>query len=251
MRRERARRAARGGARTGRLRSRHTPQSQPKAKRRSSGRSPGPGSPAAVVAACREARSDPRRGGLRVHLPRRREERRQNPASALLLELIYTLLFIRSVTIDRFAYNRWQRRAERRQRAAQLRALTPTARPGRRGSALRPSRREQQEPTGRRCRIVTECRSSGSEVKSVPTRIDGLVACRDARRPRRSTRRSADSLTLCSPRRSPGCSSMSTARSAPSPRMQHDGRPAHRSASRPREASTGARAAPFPHLPER
>jgi hypothetical protein len=37
----------------------------------------------------------------------------QNPASALLLALIYTLLFIPfQFTIDRFAYNRWQRRAD-------------------------------------------------------------------------------------------------------------------------------------------
>jgi hypothetical protein len=36
-----------------------------------------------------------------------------NPASALLLALIYTLLFVPfQFTIDRFAYNRWQRRAE-------------------------------------------------------------------------------------------------------------------------------------------
>jgi hypothetical protein len=36
-----------------------------------------------------------------------------NPASALLLALIYTLLFIPfQFTIDRFAYNRWQRRAD-------------------------------------------------------------------------------------------------------------------------------------------
>jgi hypothetical protein len=37
----------------------------------------------------------------------------QNPASALMLALIYTLLFIPfQFTIDRFAYNRWQRRAD-------------------------------------------------------------------------------------------------------------------------------------------
>lgn len=37
----------------------------------------------------------------------------QNPASALLLALIYMLLFIPfQFTIDRFAYNRWQRRAD-------------------------------------------------------------------------------------------------------------------------------------------
>jgi hypothetical protein len=37
----------------------------------------------------------------------------RNPASALLLALIYTLLFIPfQFTIDRFAYNRWQRRAD-------------------------------------------------------------------------------------------------------------------------------------------
>jgi hypothetical protein len=36
-----------------------------------------------------------------------------NPASALLLALIYTLLFVPfQFTIDRFAYNRWQRRAD-------------------------------------------------------------------------------------------------------------------------------------------
>ena len=36
-----------------------------------------------------------------------------NPASALLLALIYTLLFIPfQFTIDRFAYNRWQRRTD-------------------------------------------------------------------------------------------------------------------------------------------
>ena len=36
-----------------------------------------------------------------------------NPASALLLALIYTLLFIPfQFTLDRFAYNRWQRRAD-------------------------------------------------------------------------------------------------------------------------------------------
>jgi hypothetical protein len=36
-----------------------------------------------------------------------------NPASALLLSLIYTLLFIPfQFTLDRFAYNRWQRRAD-------------------------------------------------------------------------------------------------------------------------------------------
>jgi hypothetical protein len=36
-----------------------------------------------------------------------------NPASALLLALIYTLLFIPfQFTIDRFAYNRWQRRVD-------------------------------------------------------------------------------------------------------------------------------------------
>jgi hypothetical protein len=38
-----------------------------------------------------------------------------NPASALLLALIYTLLFVPfQFTIDRFAYNRWQRRADER-----------------------------------------------------------------------------------------------------------------------------------------
>ena len=36
-----------------------------------------------------------------------------NPASALLLALLYTLLFIPfQFTLDRFAYNRWQRRAD-------------------------------------------------------------------------------------------------------------------------------------------
>lgn len=36
-----------------------------------------------------------------------------NPASALLLALIYTLLFIPfQFVLDRFAYNRWQRRAD-------------------------------------------------------------------------------------------------------------------------------------------
>ena len=36
-----------------------------------------------------------------------------NPASALLLSLIYTALFIPfQFTIDRFAYNRWQRRGD-------------------------------------------------------------------------------------------------------------------------------------------
>ena len=36
-----------------------------------------------------------------------------NPASALLLALIYTLLFVPfQYTIDRFAHNRWQRRAD-------------------------------------------------------------------------------------------------------------------------------------------
>jgi hypothetical protein len=37
----------------------------------------------------------------------------QNPFSALLLAVIYTLLFIPfQFTIDRFAYNRWQKRAD-------------------------------------------------------------------------------------------------------------------------------------------
>jgi hypothetical protein len=37
----------------------------------------------------------------------------QNPSSALLLAVTYTLLFIPfQFTIDRFAYNRWQRRAD-------------------------------------------------------------------------------------------------------------------------------------------
>jgi hypothetical protein len=36
-----------------------------------------------------------------------------NPASALLLALLYTLLFIPfQFTLDRFAYNRWERRAD-------------------------------------------------------------------------------------------------------------------------------------------
>src|SRR4029453_5237728 len=78
----------------------------------------------------------------------------QNPASALLLALIYTLLFIPfQFTIDRFAYNRWQRRADAQaaNRTAKTRGR-PTARPGRRGSALRPSTARGARAAGRRRR---------------------------------------------------------------------------------------------------
>jgi hypothetical protein len=37
----------------------------------------------------------------------------RNPASALMVALIYTALFVPfQFTLDRFAYNRWQRRNE-------------------------------------------------------------------------------------------------------------------------------------------
>ena len=67
-----------------------------------------------------EALADPRRRDLRALLHPRLEGRQpQLSRRALMLAAIYTALFIPfTYMIDRFAYNRWQRRAEQQGEAA-------------------------------------------------------------------------------------------------------------------------------------